>query len=157
MKLFLTSRIISGFMTCDVYDDTGLLLYVAREQSILKECLEIYDSENIFLGSIKESMPETDQIFWIYGREKLLGKAKKESSYWKLHFVSDSADWRVESTACNGRYTVFNENRKPLMDLTVRGSDFRTYTLELEEDDNLLSCVMSVLVIELSARYKDRG
>ena len=164
MKLFLTSRLISGFVTCDVYDDTGLLLYVAREQSVIKECLEIYDSQNIFLGSVKEDLSikegrKEDQTFLLWAGEVLLGTVRKEFPFWKLQFASDNVIWTIEKrkqAAFPGGYTIFDENQKKLASVSVKGADMRIYTLELETSHGLFPYIMAVLAIELSERCKSR-
>lgn len=83
MKLLFKQRLFSWFDSYDIYDENGNTVFYVKGKLSWGHCLQIYDTSNHHIGTIKEEIFTFLPKFNMYVHDEYIGRIYKEFSFFK--------------------------------------------------------------------------
>ncbi|MEY8355071.1 LURP-one-related family protein [Lachnospiraceae bacterium 54-53] len=149
MKLMFKQRFFSWFDSYDIYDERGGTVFTVSGTPAWGHKLEIYDSGDNHLATLREQILTFLPRFDIQVNGQTVGTITKEFTFFKPSFSVDCNGWRVEGSFLEWDYRILSQDgrvvaqiEKQLFNLTD------TYTIDVTDPQDSLLALMVVLAID---------
>ncbi|MCB5940774.1 LURP-one-related family protein [bacterium 210820-DFI.6.52] len=149
MKLLFRQRFFSWFDSYDIYDEWGASLFTVKGQLSWGHRLEIYDTQDRYLGQVKEEVLTFLPRFALYLGERCIGQIKREFTLFRPSYTLDCNGWRVEGDWLGWNYQVLDAAGREIARVYKEPLHWTdTYVIEVAEQGNVLLALMIVLAID---------
>ena len=149
MKLLFRQRFFSWFDSYDIYDEWGVSLFTVKGQLSWGHRLEIYDTQDRYLGQVKEEVLTGLPRFALYLGERCIGQIKREFTLFRPSYTLDCNGWRVEGDWLGWNYQVLDAAGREIARVYKEPLHWTdTYVIEVAEQGNVLLALMIVLAID---------
>ena len=149
MQLLFKQRMFSWLDSYDVYDEEGHVVFRVKGALSWGHRMEIYDVDDVHLGTVKEELFKLLPSFAIYIGNERVGRIQKKISFFKPKFELDCKDWTVEGDLWEWNYEVEDRKGRTVMKAhkeLMRWTD--TYVMDVMKAQDALYCLMIVLAID---------
>ena len=150
MKLIFKQRILSWFDRYDIYNENGDVEYTVKGELAWGHQLRIYDSSYNEVGMIKQRILTLLPAFDLYINNNHIGSIKREFTFLKPKYYFDFNDWKVEGDWIGWDYQIVDSSSSLIATITKELFKFSdTYIIDVENPDNALCALLSVLAIDI--------
>ena len=149
MKLLFRQRFFSWFDSYDIYDEWGASLFTAKGQLSWGHRLEIYDTQDRYLGQVKEEVLTFLPRFALYLGEHCIGQIKREFTLFRPAYPLDGPGGRGEGDWLGWNYQVLDAAGREIARVYKEPLHWTdTSVIEVAEQGNALLALMIVLAID---------
>lgn len=149
MRLLFKQRFFSWFDSYDIYDDKGKAIFTVKGQLSWGHCLNIYDTNENYIGKVKEELFSIPHKFHMYVGEQMVGEITKELTFFRPKFSLDCNGWEVNGNFLEWDYKVTDPSGRNIMVASKQWMNFTdTYVMDIGEEEDALYCLMIVLAID---------
>jgi len=149
MKLLFKQRLFSWLDSYDIYDENEETVFYVKGQFSWGHCLQIYDTNNFHIGTIKEEVLTFLPKFNMYVHDEYIGRIYKEFSLFKPIYHIECNDWTIQGDWLEWDYQIIDSQQnliatisKDILHLTD------TYILDIVNPQDALYVLMVVLSID---------
>lgn len=149
MKLLFKQRFFSWFDSYDIYNESGRTEFVVKGKLGLKHKLEIYNSNDRYLGMVKEKVLTLLPSFQLYVGNNRIGQISKKFTLLKPVFTLDCNDWIVKGNWLQWDYEVLDSAGNRIMTASKKVLNWTdTYEIDVASQQDTLLSLMIVLAID---------
>ena len=149
MELLFKQRFFSWFDSYDIYDEAGQTVYMVKGQLSWGHCLNIYDAQGSFLGTVKERVLTWLPKFEMYLKEQYIGCIRREFTLFHPKFTIDCNGWQVEGDLWEWDYRVLGRNGQVVATVSKELLNWTdTYVINVTDPQDALCVLMLVLAID---------
>lgn len=149
MKLLFKQRLFSWLDSYDIYDENENTVFYVKGKLSWGHCLQIYDTFDHHIGTIKEEVLTFLPKFNMYVQDEYIGRIYKEFSFFKPVFHIECNDWTIQGDWLEWDYQIIDANENLVA--TISKDVFHltdTYILDIVNPQDALYVLMVVLSID---------
>ncbi len=148
MQLLIKQRIFSWFDSFDVCDQQGQMTYSVVGQFDFGHRLEVYDSNNQHVATLKQEVISLLPRFYIEINDQRLGTVTKDLNMFMPSLTVDFNGWFVQGDVLAWHYQIYDGN-KQVATISKQILQFvDTYVLDISNEQDALYVLMVVLAID---------
>lgn len=149
MKLLFKQKFFSWLDSYDIFDENGNIIFIVKGKLAWGHCLQIYDTQNNHIGTIKEEIFTFMPRFALYIGDQYIGDIKKKFTWFKPTFTLDCNNWEVNGDIFEWEYHVVDLNGNSVMHASKQLFNWTdTYVIDVVDSQNALLSLMIVLAID---------
>lgn len=149
MKLLFKQRFFSWFDSYDIYNESGKTEFVVKGRLGLKHKLEIYNSNDRYIGMVKEKVLTLLPRFQLYVGERYMGQISKKFTLFKSVYTLDCNNWIVRGNWLQWDYEVTDSEHRRIMTASKKILNWTdTYEIDIVSQQDALLSLMIVLAID---------
>lgn len=149
MKLLFKQRFFSWFDSYDVFDESGNVIFIAKGQLSWGHRLNIYNSVDVHLGTVKEVVFTWLPKFELYEGNRLIGVLKKKFAFFKNSYNLDLMGWSVDGDLMGWDYNILDSGGVVVARVNKVIFNFTdTYEIDVVNPANALYALMFTLAID---------
>ncbi len=150
MKLLFKQRFFSWFDSYDVYDESGETVYVVKGQLSWGHKLNIYDTADYLLGTVKERVFRFAPTFDIYFEDEPVGSIKRELfTFFRPVYHFSFNGWTATGNFLEWDYEIKDPSGKVVASVSKEIFHWTdTYSIDVYDPDDALAALMFVLAID---------
>lgn len=150
MKLVFKQRFLSWFDSYDIYDEYGNTVFTIKGELSWGHLLRIFDSNGNEIAMLKQKILTFLPSYIVCQNGVEIGSIEKEFSLLKPKYHLTFNDWIITGSFLQYEYDVKDSSGNLIMQLRKRILNFTdTYELEIFDNNNILTCLMIVLAIDI--------
>lgn len=149
MKLLFKQRFFSWFDSYDIYYEDGSVAFSVEGKLDWGHRLHILDAYGKHIATVKQEIFTFLPRFQLYVGDNLIGRIRKQFTFFKPSFLLDFNGWRVEGDFLEWDYSVLDASggvvatvSKDLFHLTD------TYVIDVADPTDCLRALMITLAID---------
>ncbi len=149
MKLLFKQRMFSWLDSYDIYDIAGETVYTVKGQLAWGHCLKIFDTNDQYVGMVKQRVFSFLPRFEIYFGEQYVGCISREFSLFRPRYTIDCNGWHIEGNFFEWDYQVLAADGRCVATVSKELLNWTdTYSIDVEEPQDALYALMLVLAID---------
>lgn len=159
MKLLFKQRLFSWFDSYDIFDEEGDTVYVVKGQLSWGHKLNIYDTEDFLLGTVKERVFTFTPTFEIFFGEEPVGEIKRELfSMFKPVYHFSFNGWEANGNFWEWDYEITDPSGRTVASVSKEIFHWTdTYSIEVREPEDALPALMFVLAVDAEKCSRNNG
>lgn len=148
MKLLFRQKMFSWFDSFDVYDEQGQIYYSVRGALSWGHLFNIYDRNNVKIGTLKEEFLHFLPTFCMYKNNQMVGKIQKRLTFLLPKLSLTCNDWVITGDMWQWNYLIKSKDRivAAISKKLLRMTD--TYVLDINDENDALLVLMIVISID---------
>ena len=156
MKLLFKQRFFSLFVSYDIYDEEGNVVFVVKGKFSWGHCLRIYDANGNDLGEVVERVMTFLPKFDLYLGTERVGCISKELTFLKPKYEIDCNGWKISGDWLEWDYTITDEDGEAVATVTKEVWNLTdTYVIDVKRQEDALCTLMVVLAIDAEKCSRD--
>ena len=149
MKLLFKQKFFSWFDSYDIFSENGDTLFTVKGQLSFGKCLNVFDRNERYLGTVKQKVLTFLPQFEIYLGDEYVGVIKKGFSFFKPSFDIDYLGWHVDGDFFEWDYTILDSDGIRIATVSKELFNFTdTYVIDVVNPDLALNALMLVIAID---------
>lgn len=149
MKLLFKQRFFSWFDSYDIFDEFDNVVLTVKGQLSWGHRLNIYNSANEHIGTVKEVVFTWLPKFELYESDRLVGVLKKKFQLFKNSYDLDLLGWTVDGDFMGWDYSILDSHGGVVARVNKVIFKFNdTYEIDVVNPANALYALMFTLAID---------
>lgn len=149
MKLLFKQRFFSWFDSYDIFDESDNVVFTVKGQLSWGHRLNIYNSANVHIGTVKEVVFTWLPKFELYEGDRLVGVLKKKFQLFKNSYDLDLLGWDVNGNFMGWDYSILDSHGSVVARVNKVIFKFNdTYEIDVVDPENALYALMFTLAID---------
>ncbi len=149
MKLLFKQRFFSWFDSYDIFDESDNVIFTVKGQLSWGHRLNIYNSANVHIGTVKEVVFTWLPKFELYEGDRLVGVLKKKFQLFKNSYNLDLLGWDVNGNFMGWDYSILDSHGSVVAKVNKVIFKFNdTYEIDVVDPENALYALMFTLAID---------
>lgn len=149
MKLLFKQRFFSWFDSYDIFDESDKVIFTVKGQLSWGHRLNIYNSANVHIGTVKEVVFTWLPKFELYEGDRLVGVLKKKFQLFKNSYDLDLLGWDVNENFMGWDYSILDSHGSVVAKVNKVIFKFNdTYEIDVVDPENALHALMFTLAID---------
>lgn len=149
MKLLFKQRFFSWFDSYDIFDESDNVIFTVKGQLSWGHRLNIYNSANVHIGTVKEVVFTWLPKFELYEGDRLVGVLKKKFQLFKNSYDLDLLGWNVNGNFMGWDYSILDSRGSVVARVNKVIFKFNdTYEIDVVDPENALYALMFTLAID---------
>lgn len=149
MKLLFKQRFFSWFDSYDIFDESDNVIFTVKGQLSWGHRLNIYNSANVHIGTVKEVVFTWLPKFELYEGDRLVGVLKKKFQLFKNSYDLDLLGWNVNGNFMGWDYSILDSHGSVVARVNKVIFKFNdTYEIDVVDPENALYALMFTLAID---------
>lgn len=150
MRLLFKQRFFSWFDSYDIYNEEGEPVFEVKGQLSWGHKLNVYDTEGLLLGTVKERVFSLTPTFEIYVGGGLVGSIRREFlSIFRPRYEFDFNGWSAEGDFMQWDYVVKNSDGSVAAQISKEIFHWTDhYSIDVRDPNDALCALMFVLAVD---------